>query len=58
MICIRLVCERKYLLCFSAMQFGQLLAHLDTTQQMINNALKDNSTLLTQVTVFFLCVCI
>lgn len=31
------------------MQFGQLLAHLDTTQQMINNALKDNSTLLTQV---------
>ncbi|XP_062853538.1 dynactin subunit 2 [Trichomycterus rosablanca] len=32
-----------------AMQFGQLLAHLDTTQQMINNALKDNSTLLTQV---------
>uniref|UniRef100_A0AAR2J499 Dynactin subunit 2 n=1 Tax=Pygocentrus nattereri TaxID=42514 RepID=A0AAR2J499_PYGNA len=32
-----------------AMQFGQLLTHLDTTQQMINNALKDNSTLLTQV---------
>lgn len=32
-----------------AMQFGQLLTHLDTTQQMINNSLKDNSTLLTQV---------
>ncbi|XP_035379880.1 dynactin subunit 2 isoform X2 [Electrophorus electricus] len=32
-----------------AMQFGQLLTHLDTTQQMINNALKDNSTLLSQV---------
>ncbi|KAK3556866.1 hypothetical protein QTP70_022367 [Hemibagrus guttatus] len=32
-----------------AMQFGQLLAHLDTTQQMINNSLKDNRTLLTQV---------
>ncbi|TVK90439.1 Dynactin subunit 2 [Bagarius yarrelli] len=30
-------------------KFGQLLAHLDTTQQMINNALKDNRTLLTQV---------
>uniref|UniRef100_A0A673GYB7 Dynactin subunit 2-like n=1 Tax=Sinocyclocheilus rhinocerous TaxID=307959 RepID=A0A673GYB7_9TELE len=28
-----------------AMQFGQLLTHLDTTQQMINNSLKDNSTL-------------
>lgn len=36
-------------LVFSAMQFGQLLTHLDTTQQMINNSLKDNSTLLTQV---------
>lgn len=32
-----------------AMQFGQLLTHLDTTQQMINNTFKDNSTLLTQV---------
>ncbi|XP_063149983.1 dynactin subunit 2 [Candoia aspera] len=32
-----------------AMQFGQLLTHLDTTQQMIANSLKDNITLLTQV---------
>ncbi|XP_053410933.1 dynactin subunit 2 [Nycticebus coucang] len=32
-----------------AMQFGQLLTHLDTTQQMIANSLKDNATLLTQV---------
>lgn len=32
-----------------AMQFGQLLTHLDTTQQMMNNTLKDNNTLLTQV---------
>ncbi|XP_055016336.1 dynactin subunit 2 [Boleophthalmus pectinirostris] len=32
-----------------AMQFGQLLTHLDTTQQMINSTLKDNNTLLTQV---------
>uniref|UniRef100_A0A2K5D3C7 Dynactin subunit 2 n=1 Tax=Aotus nancymaae TaxID=37293 RepID=A0A2K5D3C7_AOTNA len=32
-----------------AMQFGQLLTHLDTTQQMIANSLKDNTTLLTQV---------
>uniref|UniRef100_A0A672G024 Dynactin subunit 2 n=1 Tax=Salarias fasciatus TaxID=181472 RepID=A0A672G024_SALFA len=32
-----------------AMQFGQLLTHLDTTQQMITNSLKDNNTLLTQV---------
>ncbi|KAM9524682.1 LOW QUALITY PROTEIN: dynactin subunit 2-like [Salvelinus alpinus] len=32
-----------------AMQFGQLLTHLDTTQQMINNSLKDNGTLLPQV---------
>uniref|UniRef100_A0A9J8BCZ2 Dynactin 2 (p50) n=1 Tax=Cyprinus carpio carpio TaxID=630221 RepID=A0A9J8BCZ2_CYPCA len=32
-----------------AMQFGQLLTHLDTTQQMINNSLKDNSSLLSQV---------
>ncbi|XP_068614325.1 dynactin subunit 2-like [Brachionichthys hirsutus] len=32
-----------------AMQFGQLLTHLDTTQQMMNNSLKDNNTLLTQV---------
>ncbi|KAL7989879.1 hypothetical protein Chor_012545 [Crotalus horridus] len=31
-----------------AMQFGQLLTHLDTTQQMIANSLKDNVTLLTQ----------
>lgn len=35
--------------CVVAMQFGQLLTHLDTTQQMINNSLKDNNTLLTQV---------
>lgn len=35
--------------CLVAMQFGQLLTHLDTTQQMINNSLKDNNTLLTQV---------
>lgn len=27
-----------------AMQFGQLLTHLDTTQQMISNSLKDNTT--------------
>nr|XP_004650079.1 dynactin subunit 2 isoform X2 [Jaculus jaculus] len=32
-----------------AMQFGQLLTHLDTTQQMIAGSLKDNATLLTQV---------
>ncbi|XP_007646288.1 dynactin subunit 2 isoform X3 [Cricetulus griseus] len=32
-----------------AMQFGQLLTHLDTTQQMIASSLKDNATLLTQV---------
>ncbi|XP_037740171.1 dynactin subunit 2 isoform X2 [Chelonia mydas] len=32
-----------------AMQFGQLLTHLDTTQQMIVHSLKDNATLLTQV---------
>ncbi|TRY98920.1 hypothetical protein DNTS_032008 [Danionella cerebrum] len=32
-----------------AMQFGQLLAHLDTTQQMISNSLKDDSSLLAQV---------
>uniref|UniRef100_A0AC11DEG9 Dynactin subunit 2 n=1 Tax=Ovis aries TaxID=9940 RepID=A0AC11DEG9_SHEEP len=32
-----------------AMQFGQLLTHLDTTQQMIACSLKDNATLLTQV---------
>uniref|UniRef100_A0A671SII7 Dynactin subunit 2 n=1 Tax=Sinocyclocheilus anshuiensis TaxID=1608454 RepID=A0A671SII7_9TELE len=32
-----------------AMQFGQLLTHLDTTQQMINSSLKDNSSLLSQV---------
>ncbi|XP_042551216.1 dynactin subunit 2-like [Dipodomys spectabilis] len=31
-----------------AMQFGQLLTHLDTTQQMIASSLKDNTTLLTQ----------
>ncbi|XP_069509694.1 dynactin subunit 2 isoform X2 [Ambystoma mexicanum] len=29
-----------------AMQFGQLLTHLDTTQQMIANSLKDNSNAL------------
>ncbi|KAF4010429.1 hypothetical protein G4228_001766 [Cervus hanglu yarkandensis] len=32
-----------------AMQFGQLLTHLDTTQQMIACSLKDNAALLTQV---------
>ncbi|KAJ3602198.1 hypothetical protein NHX12_029957 [Muraenolepis orangiensis] len=32
-----------------AMQFGQLLTHLDTTQQMISISVKDNATLLTQV---------
>lgn len=32
-----------------AMQFGQLLTHLDTTQQMIANSLKDNTALLSQV---------
>ncbi|XP_004861272.1 dynactin subunit 2 isoform X3 [Heterocephalus glaber] len=32
-----------------AMQFGQLLTHLDTTQQMIASSLKDNAILLTQV---------
>ncbi|XP_078394144.1 dynactin subunit 2 [Cetorhinus maximus] len=32
-----------------AMQFGQLLTHLDTTQQMIANTMKENTTLLTQV---------
>ncbi|XP_005079813.1 dynactin subunit 2 isoform X1 [Mesocricetus auratus] len=32
-----------------AMQFGQLLTHLDTTQQMIASSLKDNAALLTQV---------
>ncbi|XP_055467907.1 dynactin subunit 2 isoform X2 [Psammomys obesus] len=32
-----------------AMQFAQLLTHLDTTQQMIASSLKDNTTLLTQV---------
>nr|KAF6494494.1 dynactin subunit 2 [Rousettus aegyptiacus] len=32
-----------------AMQFSQLLTHLDTTQQMITSSLKDNATLLTQV---------
>ncbi|KAF5928332.1 hypothetical protein HPG69_014937 [Diceros bicornis minor] len=31
-----------------AMQFGQLLTHLDTTQQMVASSLKDNTTLLTQ----------
>lgn len=34
------------------MQFGQLLTHLDTTQQMIASSLKDNTTLLTQVCPF------
>lgn len=34
---------------FAAMQFGQLLTHLDTTQQMIAASLKDNATLLAQV---------
>lgn len=29
-----------------AMQFGQLLTHLDTTQQMISNSLKDNTAAL------------
>ncbi|XP_063808421.1 dynactin subunit 2 [Pseudophryne corroboree] len=32
-----------------AMQFGQLLTHLDTTQQMIANSLKDNASALTMV---------
>ncbi|XP_067170114.1 dynactin subunit 2 [Apteryx mantelli] len=32
-----------------AMQFGQLLTHLDTTQQVMASALKDNATLLAQV---------
>ncbi|XP_031796953.1 dynactin subunit 2 isoform X1 [Sarcophilus harrisii] len=32
-----------------AMQFGQLLTHLDTTQQMIAGSLKDNAALLAQV---------
>lgn len=32
-----------------AMQFGQLLTHLDTTQQMMASSLKDNTALLTQV---------
>lgn len=31
------------------MQFGQLLTHLDTTQQMMASSLKDNTALLTQV---------
>lgn len=35
-----------------AMQFSQLLTHLDTTQQMITSSLKDNATLLTQVCTF------
>ncbi|XP_067883831.1 dynactin subunit 2 [Heterodontus francisci] len=32
-----------------AMQFGQLLTHLDSTQQMIAGTMKENTTLLTQV---------
>ncbi|XP_069826467.1 dynactin subunit 2 [Dendropsophus ebraccatus] len=32
-----------------AMQFGQLLTHLDTTQQMISNSLKDNTAALALV---------
>ncbi|KAM4701212.1 dynactin subunit 2 [Discoglossus pictus] len=32
-----------------AMQFGQLLTHLDTTQQMIANSLKDNTAALAMV---------
>ncbi|XP_064354760.1 dynactin subunit 2 [Dromaius novaehollandiae] len=32
-----------------AMQFGQLLTHLDTTQQVMAGALKDNAALLAQV---------
>ncbi|MEE6471732.1 hypothetical protein FKM82_009351 [Ascaphus truei] len=32
-----------------AMQFGQLLTHLDTTQQMITNSLKDNTGALVMV---------
>ncbi|XP_075708103.1 dynactin subunit 2 isoform X2 [Rhinoderma darwinii] len=32
-----------------AMQFGQLLTHLDTTQQIITNSLKDNTTSLAMV---------
>ena len=34
---------------FTAVQFGQLLTHLDATQQMIACSLKDNAALLTQV---------
>lgn len=33
------------------MQFGQLLTHLDTTQQMIANSLKDNKSGLAVVSV-------
>lgn len=40
------------------MQFGQLLTHLDTTQQMIASSLKDNATLLTQVCAPFLVCCL
>lgn len=43
---------------FVAMQFGQLLTHLDTTQQMIASSLKDNTTLLTQVRVSLANVCL
>uniref|UniRef100_A0A4W3KGY1 Dynactin 2 (p50) n=1 Tax=Callorhinchus milii TaxID=7868 RepID=A0A4W3KGY1_CALMI len=32
-----------------AMQFGQLLTHLDSTQQMITGTLKENTSLLSQV---------
>uniref|UniRef100_UPI00398F03A7 dynactin subunit 2-A-like n=1 Tax=Pristiophorus japonicus TaxID=55135 RepID=UPI00398F03A7 len=32
-----------------AMQFGQLLTHLDSTQQMITCTMRENTTLLTQV---------
>lgn len=39
----------RFLPPFVAMQFGQLLTHLDTTQQMIASSLKDNTALLTQV---------
>lgn len=43
---------------FTAMQFGQLLTHLDTTQQMIACSLKDNAALLTQVSAPLLVGCL
>ncbi|KAJ8259439.1 hypothetical protein GJAV_G00169270 [Gymnothorax javanicus] len=43
----RLMAEKE--LHEQAMQFGSLLTYLDTTQQMINNSLKDDALLLSQV---------